>query len=123
MLRPNMSHDILLNDCLKMRELKVCLEERSYPIQIGHGLLTRPDLIVPHLVTPRVMVVTNETVGPLYLGSFLSKLNEVGVCACSTVLPDGESFKTWETLNKIFDCLMENRCDRTTTIIALGGGG
>lgn len=122
MLKPNMSLDTLLNDCLKMRELKVSLGERSYPIQIGHGLLARPDLIVPHLTMPRAMVVTNETVGSLYLNPFLSKLSEAGVSLCSTVLPDGESFKTWESLNKIFDCLMENHCDRTTTIIALGGG-
>lgn len=122
MLRPNMSHDILPKDCLKMRELKVSLGERSYPIQIGHGLLARPDLILHYLTTPRAMVVTNETVGPLYLRPFLLKLSEAGVSVCSTVLPDGESFKTWESLNKIFDCLMENRCDRTTTIIALGGG-
>ena len=100
--------------------LKVDLGERSYPIHIGRGLLAQPDLLQPHIAGSRVMVVTNETVGPLYLKPLLALL--AGWKPVSVVLPDGEQYKTLEILNRIFTALLENRCDRKTTLIALGGG-
>jgi 3-dehydroquinate synthase len=103
-----------------MKTLVVDLGERSYPIYIGEGLLEHGDLLRSHLSGRQVMIVTNETVAPLYLQSVLKAFLEF---QCNTtVLPDGEKYKTWETLNHIFDGLVENRCDRRTTILALGGG-
>ena len=103
-------------------ELKVSLGDRSYPIHIGTGLLMQPDLILPKLASSKVMVVTNETVGPIYLESLCKGLKQAGVVTHFVVLPDGEQYKTWESLNRIFDALLSSRCDRTTTVIALGGG-
>ena len=102
--------------------LHVALDERSYPIHIGSGLLDRPELILPHIKQKRVVVVTNETVAPLYLARLSSTLSTGGVEVLPVVLPDGEQFKTWETLNRIFDALLGARCERSTILIALGGG-
>ncbi len=103
-----------------MQTLQVDLGERSYPIYIGADLLLRPDLLAPHIVGRQVAIVTNETVAPLYLNALESALN--GYALTSIVLPDGEAYKTWETLQKIFDGLLTARHDRRTTVIALGAG-
>lgn len=100
----------------------VSLAERSYPIHIGEGLLDQPELVLPHLAQKRAAIVTNETIGPIYLDRFASTLESAGVSTVRITLPDGEEFKTWETLNKVFDALLEARCERNTTLIALGGG-
>ena len=105
-----------------MRTLKVALGARSYPIHIGDGLRRRADLILPLLKTPRAMIVSNETVAPLYLEDVAAALAAAGVDVGHIILPDGEAFKDWATLNRIFDGLMAARCERSTTLIALGGG-
>ncbi len=105
-----------------MQSLTVELGSRSYPIHIGPGLLDRPDLIVPHLGRRKALVVTNVTVAPLYLRRLVDGLRGAGVSCMSCVLPDGEQYKNWETLNLVFDALLSNRCERSTTLIALGGG-
>ncbi|HQT30364.1 MAG TPA: 3-dehydroquinate synthase [Thiobacillus sp.] len=105
-----------------MQTLTVDLGDRSYPIHIGPGLLDQPELILPHLAQKRVMVVTNTTVAPLYLARLTATLARGGVAATSVVLPDGEAYKNWETLNLIFDALLTQRAERKTTLIALGGG-
>lgn len=105
-----------------MRRLNLALAERSYPILIGGGLLTRADLILPCLKTPRVALVSNETVSPLYLDGLVEALAKVGVGVTPIILPDGEAYKNWESLNLIYDALLATRCDRSTTIVALGGG-
>jgi 3-dehydroquinate synthase len=103
-----------------MKTLNVELGERRYPIHIGSGLLRRPELLRPCIAGSRVAVVTNETVGPLYLDALLKQLTPWNpVCV---VLPDGEVYKTLDVLNNIFTALLKNRCDRKTTLIALGGG-
>ena len=102
--------------------LQVALGERSYPIHIGAGLLARPELIVPHLAQPRAVIVTNPTVGALYLEVLSSALARAGVATAAVTVPDGEAYKNWQTLNAIFDALLENRCERKTALIALGGG-
>ncbi len=107
---------------MNMQTLTVELGDRSYPIHIGVGLLDRADLILPHLGQRRVAIVTNTTVGPLYLGRLTATLNSAGVEALPIVLPDGEVYKNWETLNLIFDALLSHRAERKTTLIALGGG-
>ncbi|WP_107331192.1 3-dehydroquinate synthase [Metapseudomonas otitidis] len=103
-----------------MRTLQVDLGERSYPIHIGTDLLSKAELFVPHIAGKQVAIVTNETVAPLYLERLTQTL--AGYKVQPIVLPDGESFKNWETLQLIFDGLLTARHDRRTTIIALGGG-
>ena len=103
-----------------MQTLQVDLGERSYPIHIGAGLLARLDLLAPHIVGRQVAIVTNETIAPLYLQALQVTLSDYRVT--SVVLPDGEAYKNWETLQLIFDGLLGARHDRRTTVIALGGG-
>lgn len=100
----------------------VALGDRSYPIHIGEGLLTRTDLLLPHLPQKRAAIITNTTIAPLYLDRFASALEAAGVKTLRITLPDGEEFKTWETLNTVYDALLQARCERNTTLIALGGG-
>ena len=102
--------------------LGVALGDRSYPIHIGSGLLKQGELILPHIKQKKIVVVTNATVAPLYLEMLQSALESVGVSVLPVVLPDGEQFKTWETLNLVFDALLLARCERGTTLLALGGG-
>ncbi len=102
------------------RILKVDLGERTYPIYIGPGLLSDPELYRHHILGQQVMVVSNETVAPLYLEQVLSALNNYQTA--SVILPDGEKYKTLEIWNRIFDALLEQRFDRRCTILALGGG-
>ncbi len=105
-----------------MQTLTVALGERSYPIHIGPGLLRQAGLITPHLTQLRVAVVTNTTVGPLYLKTLADALQAAGIEVIPITLPDGEQYKNWETLNQIFDALLTHRAERKTTLIALGGG-
>jgi 3-dehydroquinate synthase len=105
-----------------MQTLNVDLGHRSYPIHIGPGLLNQADLLLPHLVQPRTVIVTNTCVAPLYLERLSATLRSVGVEIIPVVLPDGEAYKNWETLNLIFDALLTQRAERKTTLIALGGG-
>ena len=105
-----------------MHTLTVALADRSYPIHVGAGLLSRAELIAEKLPQRRAAIITNSTLAPLYLAPFRAALESHGIDAVSIVLPDGEVYKNWEILNKIFDALLEHRCERKTTLIALGGG-
>lgn len=102
--------------------LNLALAERSYPIHIGSGLLDRADLLAPHFRQKKALVVSNETVAPLYLARLQASLKVAGVESFAVILPDGERYKTWETLNLIFDALLGAHCERATTLVALGGG-
>ncbi|WP_461516744.1 3-dehydroquinate synthase [Porticoccus sp.] len=101
-------------------KLTVELGERSYPIIIGAGLLQAPGQLVPYIHGSQVLVVSNETIAPYYLELLTNAL--VGCQVDTLILPDGEKYKNLDTLNLIFDCLLEKRHNRTTTLIALGGG-
>ena len=105
-----------------MQTLNVDLGERSYPIYIGDGLLTRSELLLPGLAQKKAAVVTNTTVAELYLDPLTEVLVKQGVEVVPVVLPDGEEYKNWETLNLIFDTLLSHRCERKTAVLALGGG-
>jgi 3-dehydroquinate synthase len=105
-----------------MQTLKVELASRSYPIHIGRNLITDASLVLPHLKRKHVAIVTNTTVAPLYLDKLTQALQMAGVKVIPIILPDGEAYKNSETLNKIYDVLLQNRCERSTTLIALGGG-
>lgn len=104
----------------KTRTLTVDLGERSYPIFIGEGLLQTSGLLAPYIHGQQVLVVTNETIAPLYLQLLMKSLSAYQ--AESVILPDGEVYKNLETLNTIFDTLLAKKHNRTTTLIALGGG-
>lgn len=105
-----------------METLTVALGKRTYPIFIGQGVLERGELVLPYLRQPKVAIVTNTTVAPLYLRRFVDSLRSAGIDVAEIILPDGEQFKNWQTLNTIFNSLLERRCERSTTLIALGGG-
>ncbi|MGI1679163.1 MAG: 3-dehydroquinate synthase [Cellvibrionaceae bacterium] len=104
-----------------MRSVKVQIPGKSYNISIGQKALSRCVNDVSEIVNGRdVCIVTNQKVSEYYLESVKkmfvrSKINVV-------LLPDGEQFKTLETVNKIFDTLLENKHHRTTVLVALGGG-
>jgi len=104
----------------EVRTLKVDLGDRSYPIYIGRDLLTESRYFAPHIRGSRVMVVSNETVAPLYLAKLKQALNAFQVD--EVILPDGEEYKNLDVLNSIYTALLEKRFDRTCTLIALGGG-
>jgi 3-dehydroquinate synthase len=107
---------------MQNRVIELELGSRSYPIVIGDGIMGDGELIVSHLPGNRVVIVTNETVAPLFLERIERGVQQAGKEVQVISLPDGEKYKTWETLNSIFDAMLEARCDRTTTIVALGGG-
>ena len=100
--------------------LKVDLGERSYPIYIGEQLYADAEYYRRHVPGKQVMVVTNETIAPLYLEATLSALS--GFEVAHVILPDGEEYKTLEVLNRIFTALLERRFTRKCTLVALGGG-
>jgi 3-dehydroquinate synthase len=105
-----------------MQTLQVALGDRAYPIHIGSQLISQADLILPHLKRKQVAIVSNVTVAPLYMAALANPLRNAGVNVIEIVLPDGEAYKNAETLNHIYDALLKNRCERSTTLIALGGG-
>jgi len=92
-----------------------------YPIHIGAGRLDRLDASIPADATS-IVIVTNPTVGALYAARAHDALARTGKRVLSIELPDGEVYKDWQTLNRIFDGLLENRCDRRAVLVALGGG-
>jgi shikimate kinase/3-dehydroquinate synthase len=102
--------------------LHVELGERSYPITIGRNLLQDADLMAQCIAGKRVVVITNTVVAPLYLETLTSTLQRAGKQVSNIVLPDGEEEKNWASLMLIFDALLREKCDRHTTLIALGGG-
>src|SRR5471032_2173106 len=110
-----------MNEQSKML-LSVDLDERSYPIAIGPGLLADADALVRHINGHKVAIVTNTTVAPLYLERLEKALAGDGREVISIILPDGEEYKNWASLMQIFDALLANKCDRKTTLVALGGG-
>jgi 3-dehydroquinate synthase len=104
--------------------LNVELGDRSYPIAIGRGLLDDTALLNRYIGSSgsKVAIVTNTTVAPLYLDKVAGPLRAAGREVVPIILRDGEEHKNWESLNEVFDALLANKCDRKTTLVALGGG-
>jgi 3-dehydroquinate synthase len=103
-----------------MQKVPIDLGPRSYPILIGHRLLGDPQVLAEAVTARDVLVVTNETVGPLYLDRLTGGL--AGKRVAAVVLPDGERFKTLGTLERVFDALVAQRFNRDACVVALGGG-
>ena len=102
------------------QKITVELGERSYPIVIGSDLLGGSFDLTPHLVGSSCLIVTNDTVAPLYLDKLVGNLDGAKVEAIE--LPDGEAYKTVESLSMVLDKLVAVRSSRDTTVVALGGG-
>jgi 3-dehydroquinate synthase len=103
-------------------QLEVDLDDRSYPIYIGTGLVGQADLIGPHIHGQSALIVTNSTVAPLYLDAVRQALDSRQIRHDQIILDDGEQYKTMVSIETIIDLLLTNRHDRRTTVIALGGG-
>ncbi len=103
-----------------MKTLQVDLGARTYPISIGQALLGQATLITPYIKGRQVLVVTNETIAPLYLEKTLAAFTDFQTA--SVILPDGEKYKNLTVLNQIFDTLLRQHFNRKTTLVALGGG-
>lgn len=104
-----------------MKVLQVELDHaRSYPIYIGSGLLKQPELLTRHIRSKQVVVVSNETIAPLYLPNVQQTLSDYQLEA--VILPDGEQYKSLQYLEKIFDGILAKKFSRNATLIALGGG-
>jgi len=106
---------------LLMHTLHVELAERSYPIYIGRDLLSDPKLLAEHVAGSQVVIVSNETVAPLYVDRVREALGPRALVT-DVVLPDGEQYKNLDSLESIFDRVMEAGHNRSTTFVAVGGG-
>lgn len=104
-----------------MQTLQVALGDRSYPIFIGSRLAVA-ELLLPYIKGQQVMIVSNTTVAPLYLAGYQQALEDAGKLVKSCILPDGEQYKTLDTLNLVYDALLSARFNRDCTVLALGGG-
>ena len=103
-----------------MKTLTVDLGQRSYPIFIGSGLIRQSDCYAPYINGQSVVIVSNETIAPLYLDQLMTVLGDYTVSV--VLLKDGEAHKHLQTVDSIFTAMLEHRCDRNTTVLALGGG-
>ena len=104
-----------------MKTININLEKRSYPIYVGEGLLENYGLLKKHISNKKVAIITNDKIAPLYLEKISNTLS-VEKEIIPIILPDGEVFKNFETLNLIYDTLLKNKANRQITLIALGGG-
>ena len=100
--------------------VSVELGDRSYPIHIGDDLLSDASLLEPHISGQQVCIITNDTVAPLYLETLSETLSAYK--PINIILPDGEKYKTLDTVSLIYDRLLEERFSRSATLVALGGG-
>ena len=107
---------------LNIESINIDLNSRSYPILIGSALFDNI-LTYKNLSCGRAaLIVTNVTVAPLYLNGLISAISQIFEVVYQVLLPDGEEYKNQNTLNIIFDKLLECGCDRKTVLFALGGG-
>ncbi len=105
-----------------MQELIVKTPSHHYPILIGHTLLDQAGTLLAGRLKHSAAIVTNTTVAGLYLDTLRHSLDSANIPHFAIILPDGEEYKTWQSLNQIFDKLMQHCAERKTTLLALGGG-
>ena len=104
-----------------MKKINIQFDERSYPIYVGEGLISNYELISQHILGKKVAIITNETVADIYLKTLMETVSPHKELI-SIILPDGESYKSKDSLDSIYAQLLENKADREITLIALGGG-
>jgi len=104
-----------------MKKINIQFDERSYPIYIGEGLISNYELISQHILGKKVAIITNETVADIYLKTLMETVSPHKELI-SIILPDGESYKSKDSLESIYAQLLQNKADREITLIALGGG-
>jgi 3-dehydroquinate synthase len=106
-----------------MHTVDVALGERSYPIHVGPGLLSEAGtLLAPRLPRPRALIVSNPIVARLWLDPLRQSLAAAGIDALPVLVPDGEANKTLATLSDLLTRFLEHGAERSTTVVALGGG-
>jgi 3-dehydroquinate synthase len=105
-----------------MYTLSVATASHQYPIFIGSNLLESAQQILTPYLNNKIAIISNDTVAALYLSEWQQILTQSGYKHFSIILPDGEQYKNWQTLNLIYDGLMQHRAERQTTLLALGGG-
>ena len=106
-----------------MQTLTVALGERRYPIHIGAGTLRDAGaLLAPHFALPRAVIITNPAIAARWLPPLRDSLAAAGIAAETLLVPDGEAHKSWATLHDVLTRLLEQKAERSTTIVALGGG-
>ncbi|MBL8310904.1 MAG: 3-dehydroquinate synthase [Burkholderiales bacterium] len=105
-----------------MQTVNVNLADRPYPIHIGPNLLGNADALRPFVRGGTLAIVTNETLGPMFLPRLREMASAMGKAAIEIVLPDGEAYKTADSLDRIYSAMLAAKCDRKTTILAVGGG-
>ena len=101
-------------------KVAISLGDRSYDIHIGAGLLAQPETFAGLPKAQAAVIVTNDTIAPLYEAQLRAALTPHYKQIHTVVLPDGEAHKDWQTLNLIFDALLAKGCDRKTVLFALG---
>jgi 3-dehydroquinate synthase len=106
----------------KTSRISIDLGERSYPIDVGRGLLAQASLWEKMPAGTSALIVTNDTIAPLYERRLAAALAGRYRNIHTVALPDGEEHKDWQTLNRVFDALLQHECDRKTVVFALGGG-
>ena len=106
-----------------VKKLRVELGERSYEIVAGAGLLAQAGkLLQERGLAGKVLVVTNTTVAPLYLEELTGRIREAGFETATLILPDGEEYKTLAQVEKVYDAAVKERLERSSAMVALGGG-
>lgn len=103
-----------------MKVVKVNLDKRSYSIYIDYNILYKKSLFKEYITSTQVLIVTNKTISPLYLKEVEQHLS--GINYDVVILPDGEIYKSIESLNIVITKLLENKYSRTCLLVALGGG-
>jgi 3-dehydroquinate synthase len=105
------------------RVVDVALDDRGYPVHIGSGLLVDAGpLLAPALAAPRALIVTNPVVAAHWLAPLEASLERSSIASETIEIPDGETYKTLDTLHALLTRFLELRAERSTTVIALGGG-
>ncbi|MBN9538047.1 MAG: 3-dehydroquinate synthase [Alphaproteobacteria bacterium 65-37] len=105
------------------RTIRVDLAGRAYDIVIGPDLIDRVgELSRPLLAAPRVTIVSDDTVAPLYGARLAASFDKAGIEATTVTVPAGESSKEFASFGRLMNELLDHRPDRRTTLVALGGG-
>lgn len=122
LLMPFADKNIAVTPQIQTQTVHIDLGERSYPIVIAADVLGQATSFAQCPAASQALIVTNTTVAPLYVQQLQQALHGKYPRVHTVVLPDGEAYKDWQTLNLIFDGLLANGCDRKTVLFALGGG-